>query len=115
MKKGQIYVEAMIAMLFLLCFLELAISLLEARENRQTEAGAIFKAENNAQKCALIVNSLFSNTGTELKQWKSECSAEKEFEIKSLERTAFSIARNVKTVKKGSQTVLEVKTSDHYG
>ena len=113
--RGQVSIEAITAFLLLLVFLAACIGALEGQKNMGQDD---FGAKANAGQCALIINSVFSNTESRLKGFNANCHAEKEFEIQSRtgekEKSSFCIAQNVKTIKNGKQTVLEVKTSEHY-
>ncbi|HLD58022.1 MAG TPA: hypothetical protein VI977_00055, partial [archaeon] len=66
----------------------------------------------------LIVNALSSNTGSSLKKSSANCFSGKDFEIKSVfmgkEKSAFSIAKEIRTIRIGKQSFLEAKTSEHY-
>lgn len=96
----------------------LAIGVIENQKKELEKASTALKAENSSQECALLVNALFANTETTLKNNNFRCFAGKEFEIKSAEgetqKSAFSIAKQIKTTRIGKETVLEVKTNAHY-
>ncbi|MDD5162984.1 MAG: hypothetical protein PHD95_02135 [Candidatus ainarchaeum sp.] len=117
-KKAQIHFEAILAFLFLIGFLGIALAGVEKQKQGFLQAENISIAEANAQECALLANALFSSTETSLKKTSVNCFAGREFEIKSLfkgeEKSAFCIAKQVKTTQAGGRSFLEVKTSEHY-
>lgn len=114
--KGQIHLEAMISLVFLIAFVGLLVGF--ASETRDLEGEQIFSAETKAQACALAVNSLFSNTGSSLKEFNTACYSGSEFEILSgsgeNSKASACIAMRVKTTHVFGKNVLEVKTSGHY-
>lgn len=116
--KAQILFEAMIAFLFLACFLGVALSSMEKQKQETAFAKNTIETEADAQECALLADALFSGTESALKNLNLNCSAGKKFEIKSRqgekEKTAFCIAGQLKTLQVSGKTFLEVKTSEHY-
>jgi hypothetical protein len=117
-KKGQIHFEAMLAFLFLLGFLAIAVSSMEKQKQWLLASENTSIAEANAQECAMLANALFSNTESSLKKTSLNCFSGGEFEIKSIfqgvEKSAFCIAKHVKTTQIGGRSFLEVKTNAHY-
>lgn len=118
MKKAQLHLEAIIAFFFIASFLAAATAVFEKNTETAASANDSMLAEASAQECALIVNALAANTETALKKSSANCFAGENFEIKSVfgekEKSAFCIAKEIKTIQIGGETFLEAKTSGHY-
>lgn len=117
-KTGQVGFEAIICIALLFALIAAALGTVNSLKSASEKNEEMILAEARAQKCSVMANILYSNSGGKIVV-KENCYAEKEHEIKSVlngrEKSAFTIAEKVSSVQAGEKTVLEVAVNEHYG
>ncbi len=111
-------IEAMLSLLAFFCVLELFLETANEQFNETEKAADGFRALAEAQKCALLVDSVFANnggmpgaTGTNcFQREKGSVSAK----INDSEASAKLLAEAVFLNQQNSATILEVKSNAHY-
>lgn len=118
MRRGQVSIEALLVLgLFFALFgtfLSSANSLKTGSEEFNAKASSI----SDSKQCALLVDSLYSNSGGKPKTQIQNCTPKKSHEIQvkgnETEKTAFTIADTTRLVAGSGQSTLEVITPEHY-
>ena len=117
-KKGIIALEAMLVFLAVIAITSIFLQIFSEQNKKLEEVGDTLKAKGKAEECALLVNSIYSNSGNYLKKFESNCFAsENTIKAKSGKKEAEGkvIAKKVKTTQKGKSTKIEVEVEQHYG
>ena len=115
---GQVHLEALICFAV---FMAIVGSFLAAMGNIETDAktGAdAFTAESSAQKCAIVIDSLYANGGGELDNLEINCFLKKKNWVGSTsgenEKIAFAFPNEIEFFHLGGKTTMWVKVNAHY-
>ena len=115
--RGQICIEALLALLAFLALLSLFVSLLEAETGRTELAAEALDAEAQAQHCSLLVDALYSNNSGSI-AFETACRATGAHRITCAaggrSKEEFVLAPRAASVQAGNKTLIEVGTNDHY-
>ncbi|MBU0636070.1 hypothetical protein KKE06_03520 [Candidatus Micrarchaeota archaeon] len=118
MKRGQASLEALLVFAIFLGSLGLFVNVLEGLNEKSRETNAKTNAISASKKCAAIIDMVFANSGGKPRTLIHNCVPFAPHQIQvnhfSHEKTAFTIAEQIKLVQAGNQTVLEVSSPDHY-
>lgn len=111
-------IEAMLSILAFLSVLGLFLSAAAEQSQKAAESVSSFKALAEAQKCSLLIDSVFSNSGAMPDALDIECFQKEKGRISaksdSAEASAIVLAPEVYLNQDGAVTTLEVKTNAHY-
>jgi len=119
MQGGQMQFEALAAFLVFLAVISSFLGILLGQAEAAEKAGSSLKAKMQAEKCATIVDALYSNAGIQSVNLDANCFSWEGNKVKarfgSAEKEAFAFAENISMARTGNETIIEVGVNDHYG
>lgn len=117
-KNGQASLEAIIVFALFLALLGIFIKAGTGLGEQTAEFNEKIVAISESKKCAGIIDSVFANSGGKPRTLIHNCVPVSPHQIQvnrfSHEKIAFTIAKTIELVQIGNQTILEVKSPDHY-
>ena len=117
-KHGQVSLEVILVFAVFLGLLGLFVSALQEITTQGTNAREKTNAIAESKKCAAIIDTIFANSGGKPRTLIHNCVPFAPHQIQvnhfSQEKIAFTIANQIELVQVGNQTVLEVRSPDHY-
>jgi len=116
-EKGQLQLEAIICFAAFLAVLGLFLGSINEAGEEANHAVQALKAKAESEKCCIVVDAAYAGGLAEFSQKEMHCTAEGNL-VQSIvgEKSAASkcIAEEIRLVKIGEKSVLEVKQSEHY-
>jgi len=109
-KRGQISLEALIAFLVMLSIVSVSLSVLLAEGEKARAAGKALNEKTGAEKCALLVDVVYSNAGGKINKIGEACIAVENHVLRNKGKKAETIAEKINNQKTG----LEVEINEHY-
>ena len=115
--RGQISLEAMLAISAFLLIASAAIALLSAQKQSSAEFLSLEKAKTVSIECAMMVNAVFSNTARIISKKEMNCASEGnrvKSTVEEKSKTSRTIASELATNRVNGKDFLEVKMLGHY-
>lgn len=117
--KAQVQLEFLIMFGVLLGIIALFLGALETLHDATLKGASEMQAEANAQKCAALADSIYSNDISGNMKMKTNCYSETKNYVKSsvegIEKSAFAIPKNIMTIQTSDGVIFEIQTGTHYG